>query len=55
LTGKAATAENIAAAAAVAAGSIADPISDGFADGDYRVALVSAMVKRALTEAAARA
>ncbi len=55
LSGKAPSAENIAAAADAVAGAIKDPLSDGFADGDYRVALAKAMAKRALTEAAARA
>ena len=55
LTGSAPTAATIVAAAEAAAGAIKDPLSDGYAGGDYRVALVKAMVKRALTEAVARA
>jgi carbon-monoxide dehydrogenase medium subunit len=55
LTGKAPSADNIAAAANAIAGALHMPLSDGFAGGDYRVALAKAMAKRALTEAVARA
>jgi aerobic carbon-monoxide dehydrogenase medium subunit len=54
LTGKAPSAENLAAAAEQAVAAIKDPLSDGYADADYRVALAKAMAKRALTEAVAR-
>lgn len=55
LTGKAATAENIAAAAAQAASAISDPLSDVFASGDYRLNLAKVLSKRALAEAVKRA
>jgi carbon-monoxide dehydrogenase medium subunit len=55
LSGKAPSADNIAAAADQVAAAIKDPLGDGYADADYRVALAKAMAKRALTEAAARA
>jgi CO/xanthine dehydrogenase FAD-binding subunit len=55
LSGKAPSADNIAAAADQVAAAIKDPLGDGYADADYRVALARAMAKRALTEAAARA
>ncbi len=54
LTGKAPTAENIAAAAELAAQGV-DLMSDHFASEDYRRHLAKVMVKRALTTAAARA
>ena len=55
LTGKAPTAENIAAAADMAAGAISDPMSDVYASAEYRLHLAKVLSKRALTEAAKRA
>jgi carbon-monoxide dehydrogenase medium subunit len=55
LTGKAPTAENIAAAAAHAAEGISAPMSDSYASGDYRVHLAKVLAKRALMGAAERA
>jgi carbon-monoxide dehydrogenase medium subunit len=55
LTGKAPTADNIAAAAALVGKAIKDPMSDSFASGDYRAHLASVMAKRALGMAADRA
>jgi len=54
LTGKAPTAENIAAAAEQAAQGV-DLMSDHFASEDYRQHLAKVMAKRALSEAAGRA
>lgn len=55
LTGKAPTAENIAAAAALAADGIGDPMGDSFASGAYRLHLAKVLAKRALMGAAERA
>ncbi len=55
LVGKAATDENIAAAAAKVADAIGEPNGDNYASGAYRVNLAVTMAKRALTSAAARA
>lgn len=55
LTGKAPTAENIAAAAEHAADAISNPLNDSYASGDYRTHLAKVLAKRALTEAARRA
>lgn len=55
LTGKAPTAEHIAAAAALAADGISNPMGDSFASSEYRVHLAKVLAKRALTQAAARA
>ncbi len=55
LTGKPATAENIAAAAALAADGISDPIGDSYASADYRVHLAKVLARRALAGAVERA
>jgi carbon-monoxide dehydrogenase medium subunit len=55
LTGKAPTAENIAAAAALVGKAISNPMSDSFANGDYRAHLAGVMAKRALSTASDRA
>jgi carbon-monoxide dehydrogenase medium subunit len=55
LTGKAPSAENIAAAAAHASAAISNPLHDSYASGDYRTHLAKVLAKRALTEAAKRA
>lgn len=55
LTGKAPTAENIAAAAEHASAAISNPLHDSYASGDYRTHLAKVLAKRALTEAVKRA
>lgn len=55
LTGKAATAEAVAAAAEHAAAAISNPLSDSYASGDYRTHLAKVLAKRALAQAAERA
>jgi carbon-monoxide dehydrogenase medium subunit len=52
LKGQAPTAENIERAAAAVAESLADPLSDSYASGEYRVHLASVMAKRALMQVA---
>jgi len=55
LVGKAATAENFAAAAALVAQAISNPLSDHYASSEYRTHLAGVLAKRALTTAASRA
>jgi carbon-monoxide dehydrogenase medium subunit len=55
LTGKAPSAESIAAAAEHAAAAISNPLSDSYASGDYRTHLAKVLAKRALALAAQRA
>ena len=55
LAGQAPTAENIARAADAVCQALADPISDPYASGEYRVHLAGVMAKRALTEVAGKA
>jgi carbon-monoxide dehydrogenase medium subunit len=55
LTGQAATAENIAAAAAKVAEAIENPLSDNYASGEYRTHLATVLARRALMKAVERA
>ncbi len=55
LTGQAATTENFAKAAAVAAESLVEPMTCIHASADYRRSLIRALVERCLADAAARA
>lgn len=55
LVGQAATAENFAAAAALVAQALSQPLSDHYASAEYRMHLAGVLVKRALAEAARRA
>lgn len=55
LVGKAATAENFAAAAALVAQALSQPLSDHYASGEYRTHLAGVLAKRALAQAASRA
>ncbi len=55
LTGKAASDENIAAAAALVAEAIEMPMSDHYASADYRAHLAKVLAKRALMKARERA
>ncbi len=55
LTGQAPTEDNIAAAAAMVAEAIMDPLGDVYASGEYRTHLATVLAKRALMQAVARA
>jgi carbon-monoxide dehydrogenase medium subunit len=55
LDGQALDEATIAAAAAAAAESITDPLSDHYASGEYRRHLATVLAKRAITRAARRA
>lgn len=55
LTGQKADAGSIAAAAGKVAAAIADPLSDTYASGEFRVHLATVLAKRALQAAAERA
>jgi carbon-monoxide dehydrogenase medium subunit len=55
LVGQAATAENFAAAAALVAQALSQPLSDHYASAEYRMHLAGVLAKRALTTAASRA
>jgi carbon-monoxide dehydrogenase medium subunit len=55
LKGKAPSADNVAAAAALVAKAIQDPMGDHYASGEYRVHLASVAAKRALMTAISRA
>jgi carbon-monoxide dehydrogenase medium subunit len=55
LAGRKPDAESIEAAGAKAASAVADPLSDTYASGEYRLHLATVLAKRALTQAVARA
>ena len=55
LAGQTPSAENIARAAEAVGQALADPISDPYASGEYRVHLAQVMARRALTEVAGKA
>ena len=55
LAGRRPDTESIEAAAARAASAVADPLSDTYASGEYRLHLATVLAKRALTQAVARA
>jgi carbon-monoxide dehydrogenase medium subunit len=55
LTGKKASAEAFAGAAAAVAGALAEPLSDLYASGEFRIHLATVLARRALAAAAARA
>ena len=55
LTGKAASAESLAAAASAVSTSLTNPIGDVYASGEYRVHLAGVLAKRALAIAAGNA
>ena len=55
LTGQAADADGVAAAADKVKEAISDPLGDHYASGEFRTHLAGVLVKRALLEAVARA
>jgi carbon-monoxide dehydrogenase medium subunit len=55
LAGRKPDAKAIEAAGAKAASAVADPLSDTYASGEYRLHLAAVLAKRALTDAVARA
>jgi carbon-monoxide dehydrogenase medium subunit/2-furoyl-CoA dehydrogenase FAD binding subunit len=55
LVGRKPDAKSIEEAGAKVASAVADPLSDTYASGEYRVHLATVLAKRALTQAVAQA